>query len=236
MRIAICDDEIPCIEYLYEKIVGNKRIQMIHKFNNVDLLLNAIEDGNQYDLVFMDIDWKNKKETGINFAYRMNTMSPEMQIIFVTGYNDIYSQDIFSQPLNLCGYLVKPVESFRLESLIEKAYEKKQLYATDKLILKQRKITYAIPYGEIRYIESRVHQLYIVTKKQTVIYYGKLEEIMKHLPNTFQQCHKSYLVNMNEIRRLEGYKYILSDETHIPISKTRYQKSKSLFFSYMREI
>ena len=56
---------------------------------------------------------------------------------------------------------------------------------------------------------------------------------MGRLPETFLQCHKSYIVNMNEIRRIERNRIIMTNETEIPISKSRYGDTRSRYFRYM---
>lgn len=234
MRVAICDDEKKCLEYLKDRLEKNSKISYIHMVDDIVDLRNIIEEKEHFDIVFMDIEWNEHHETGINFARQIHNNAPATQIIYVTGYNDKFSQDIFMEEVNLCGYLVKPVEEERLNYLVDKAYNAIQFFETEKLLLETKKGSFAIPYRAIRYAESTGHQVTFYTGKEAVSFYEKLDVIKKQFPDYFVHCHKSYLVNMNEIRRIEGHELVLRDDSHIPVSKTRYAAVKEQFFNYIK--
>lgn len=234
MRVAICDDERACLEYLKEKLEKNPLISYIHIVDDIIDLKNIIEEKERFDIVFMDIEWNSNHENGIDFARELHNSAPVTQIIYVTGYNDRFSQDIFMEEVNLCGYLVKPVEEERLNFLVDKAYKAIQFFETDKLLLESKKGSFAIPYRAIRYAESKGHQITFYTGKEQISFYEKLETLKKRFPEYFVQCHKSYLVNMNEIRRIEGHELVLRDDSRIPVSKTKYVAVKDTFFDYIK--
>ncbi|MBR6638396.1 MAG: response regulator transcription factor, partial [Lachnospiraceae bacterium] len=223
MRVAICDNEKECIEYLRKMLETNPLISSIYEVNDKVDLDNIIDAREQFDIVFMDIDWDHLPKNGINYASEIHNGAPVTQIIYVTGYNDRFSQDVFMEEVNLCGYLVKPVEEERLKFLVEKAYNNIQFFETDTLLLESKKGSYALPYRAIRYAESKTHQVIIHMGREEYVFYEKLEALKKRFPKYYVHCHKSYLVNMNEVRRIEGYELVLRDDSRIPISKLRYQ-------------
>ena len=56
---------------------------------------------------------------------------------------------------------------------------------------------------------------------------------MQLLPENFVRVHRSYIVNMNLVKRLnieDGGRYILTliTEQHVPVGRTRYQSIKQL--------
>ena len=57
---------------------------------------------------------------------------------------------------------------------------------------------------------------------------------MKKLNKDFLRVHKSFLVNMQYIRRIEMKEVTLQDGTVLPVSKTRYSASRDKYFRYMR--
>ena len=57
-----------------------------------------------------------------------------------------------------------------------------------------------IPYTQILYMEARNKRIYIRLKSKEYAIYDTLEELEQRLPQTFQRCHRSYLVNTNCIR------------------------------------
>lgn len=234
MRVAICDDESIALEMLHEQLKEIREITQIRTYlASADFLL-SVENGERFDLVFMDIDWKEEK-TGIDFAADLLKLSPLTQIIYVTGYNDRFSQQIFLKNANLCGFLVKPVNMDTLLQLLEKAKEKMVLQEEEKLVVKGSGIIHAIPYQEISYFESAGRKLVIFTLDGKIEIYEKLDDLRKRLPEGFLQCHKSFLVNMNHIRRIDKNHILLKSGTEIPISRAKYAETRERYFRYMGE-
>ena len=56
----------------------------------------------------------------------------------------------------------------------------------------------------------------------------------KKLHKDFLRIHKSFLVNMQYIRRIEMKEVTMQDGTVLPVSKTRYSASRDKYFRYMR--
>lgn len=102
------------------------------------------------------------------------------------------------------------------------------------LILQHGGITEKIANSQIRYIESNAHQLLIHTISGEVSLYEKLDVYEKKLHKDFLRVHKSFLVNMQYIRRIEMKEVTLQDGTVLPVSKTRYSVSRDKYFRYMR--
>ena len=235
MKIAVVDDEKRVAEYLCNLLQNSKISSTYQMFVDIAKLFDAIEDGEMFDLVLMDIEW-NKKENGIDFSEQLIEICPKTLIIYVTGYNDRFSQHIFLKPSNLCGYLVKPVDPELLEVLLHKANEMVSKLEAEKLVVQQKGVIHAIPYSDICYLESRGHQLIVHTYKDSILCYEQIEELKKRLPQQFFQCHKSYLVNLALTRRITRSSILLKTGEEIPISKARYSDTRTAYFRYMNQI
>ncbi|HHV09857.1 MAG TPA: response regulator transcription factor [Clostridiales bacterium] len=235
MRVAICDDEIIALDSLRMLLKHHAKIQTLRSFLSPELLLEAVDQGEYFDVVFMDIEWKQSLN-GIDFASELNNASPCTQIIYVTGYNDRFSQRIFLKPSNLCGYLLKPIDSVLLDNMLQKAWDTFQKLETQKLIIQHNSAVHAIPFHTICYMESQGHQLIIHTLQDRIICYERLELLKQRLPKQFLHCHKSYLVNMDHIRRIENRQIILKRGEELPVSKAKYAETRSAYFRYMGEI
>lgn len=235
MRVAICDDENIAVEMLHEQLKEIKEITQIRTFLSSADFLSVVENGEWFDIVFMDIDWKEEEKTGIDFAADLLKLSPLTQIIYVTGYNDRFSQQIFLKNANLCGFLIKPVNMDTLLLLLEKAKENMVLQEEEKLIVKENGIVHAIPYQEISYFESAGRKLVIFTLDDKIEIYEKLDDLRKKLPEGFLQCHKSFLVNMNHIRRIDKNFILLKNGAEVPISRAKYAETRERYFRYMGE-
>ncbi len=234
MRVAICDDDKNAIEYLSKKVEEIKIITMINKFNSIAEFRNAIDDGQRFDICFMDIDWEMDRN-GIDFMSELNLIDTTMQVIYVTGYNDRFSQDIFVKKVNLCGFLVKPVDDKLLRSMVDNAVAVIRSMDTEKMIIHQNREVKSIPYKEIIYIESKAHHVLVHTLNEIITFYGSLENERNKLPNYFLNSHKSYAANMNYIKRIEKNKIYFSTGEIIDISKSRYAAVRQKYFEYIGE-
>lgn len=232
MHVAICDDEIEALEILQTHLEQNGRAKQIRKFLSAGQLQDAIIKGDRFDLIFMDIEW-NGPQNGIDFASAVNERCPDTQIIFITGHPDRFYQNIFLKPVNLCGYLRKPIDSDVLEKLMQKALIAIRTKEAQQLLIQHKGTTYAIPIHKIRYLESRGHQLTIHTTDDSVTCYERLEALKERLPRSFHQCHKSYLVNMDCIRHIQQQSILLKTGEELPVSKAKYADTRAAFFSFI---
>ena len=231
MRVAICDDEKAPIEYLSSLLKEIDGIEIVGTFTKQKDLLHVISCGEEIEIVFMDIDWKDDTD-GIQLSKRLFEESPNTQIIYVTGYNDRFSQHIFLEDSNLCGYLVKPVQKELLEAMLKRA-ENRIKRPQDKLVIHQRGQVYAIPFDELLYLESRGHNMIVYTTEDQISIYGRLETYKESLSRGFQQCHKSYVVNMDHIVFVDQNTIWLKNNMKVPISKSKYKEFRENYFKYM---
>jgi len=235
MRVAICDDEVTALEFLRSLLKNQEEISLIRGYHYFNELKAAIEDGDYFDIVFMDIDLQ-QSTNGIDCASELSKICPCTQIIYVTGFNDHYSQQIFLQHSSLCGYLVKPVNPQLLEAMVKKASENIKNIEEQKLLIQQKGIVHAIPFRMIYYLESRGHQLFIHTVQENILCYERIVDLKEHLPRNFFQCHKSYVINFDYIKRIDKNHIGLKTGEELPISKTNYTETRSAYFQYMGEI
>lgn len=233
MRVAICDDETEALALIQAHLEQSGRVKQIKRFLSAKHLQDAVGDGERFDLIFMDIEL-NAPKNGIELAAWVNEACSDTQIVFVTGHPDCYYQQIFLKPVNLCGYLTKPVDPAVLEKLLQKAMETIRAREAQKLLIQQNGTIHAVPISRIKYLESRGHQVIIHTDEK-LICYERLEKLMTRLSRSFFQCHKSYLVNMDFIRRIEKSSALLKNGEEIPISKAKYADTRTAFFRYMGE-
>ena len=232
MHIAVCDDEKNCLDNMEQLLKSYPGISRTEYYQKLEDLSAALKSGITYDLILMDIEWNQSTENGIQFAAQYNLLSPQTQFIFVTAYNDKFSQKIFWETINLCGYLVKPVQKENLEKLLDKVRDK--IFSREALMVQHGGTTEKIPSSQIRYLESKAHQIVIHTLSGEVTIYEKLDVYEKRLHKDFVRIHKSFLVNMRYIRRIEMKEVTMQDGTVLPVSKARYSASRDKYFRFMR--
>ncbi|HHY72377.1 MAG TPA: response regulator transcription factor [Bacillus bacterium] len=171
--------------------------------------------GNTFpDLVFLDIGLENS--SGLELAAEIIELYPAIGIVFVTGFSE-YAHIAYD--IEAIDYLVKPVNETRFAQCINKITS----YLTNKEDL-QKQI--AVKYkGGIELIEQE-KIVYLTTEKKNTkfIYFNSdaklstlntnepLKDIIEKLSNSiFIRTHKSYVVNLNFIKRIEpsGQTYLI---------------------------
>ena len=91
-----------------------------------------------------------------------------------------------------------------------------------------------LPYRQILYLESRLHQVIVhtVRPQDVCAFAAVLDDVEKALPEeTFFRCHQSFLVNIDSIYQLDrtGRNLILSNGETLGISKRYYKDVHRIF-------
>ena len=81
----------------------------------------------------------------------------------------------------------------------------------DKLILSVRQSVEQINCHEIYFLESRGHNVYIY----------------------FHQCHKSYIVNFEQVAHLEKTQFSMTDGRIVPVSRMHQAETKAAYQSFI---
>ena len=232
MRIAVCDDNILFLKEIRTQLEKLNIADQLSCYFNLNAFLCSVEDGPRYDVVLMDIDWQ-QDETGMDIAEKLEQLSPLTKIIYITGYNDRFSQQIFLHKANLSGYLVNPIDTGLLQANLAKVKKALEDQEEPLLTLSSHGKPLSLPCRDILYLESLGHTVNIHTSEETITVYQRLEKILPMLPGGFIQCHKSFIVNMRQIRRFQPPDILLKNSMLIPVSRKRYAETKEAFFCFM---
>jgi two-component system LytT family response regulator len=169
------------------------------------------------------------------------------QIIFTTAYDE-YAIKAFEQ--NATDYLLKPFSKDRFALALNKAREKmissksvhklasemaedlSSFLPLERMVIKDNKGIHVISTNDIHYIEAQDDYVMIFCnngrfmKKQTM---KSLEQRLN--PKQFARVHRSYIVNIAEITRIEPYEKdsfiaILTSGSRVKVSASGYKNLK----------
>lgn len=101
------------------------------------------------------------------------------------------------------------------------------------LMVQYKGIVEKVLFSDILYLESNAHQLTISTVNGKIQIYKKLDDYEKMLPSLFVRVRKSFLVNMNYIKRMERKTLTLENGETLPISRTRAVAARNKFFEFL---
>lgn len=217
-RIAVCDDEQIFIDRIRSILLDCE----IQGFTDSRKLLQAVEEGERYDVIFLDIAMP--KLDGMGLAREIRENDEDVIIVFVTGKIE------FMQT----GYEVRAFR-YLLKDQLEKGLpviwsdiEKELADRKDKyFVFEFNRQTYRYACREILYFESELRRVILHSKNDTAVLYGNLDKIEEAHP-VFVRIHKSYLVNPRHIRSLSAENVILANGEVLPVSRRYRQRAERL--------
>lgn len=170
--------------------------QVVFQSGNIDDVLNYLK-ANHTDVLILDINLKSNI-TGIELAKQVRKYNKNIYLIFTTAHLE-YA--LLAYKLKTFDYLAKPVTQERLEETILRLIDdvtnspKNYLFIGNKTILDQDKI---------QYIKRDGMKLVFYTQTEEYETYSSFNKIMKSLSNNFVRCHKSFVVNINNITNIDS--------------------------------
>ncbi len=235
MKVAVCDDDRSALERVVGMICGMDIVKVCDVYQSVPDLVKAVKNKKHYDIVVMNIGGGSGFD-GINGARRLGELDADTKIIYMTRYTEKYVQEIFLSPANLSGFLVKPVDEEMLKKNLQKVMETRARPENQKMEITYKHKVESIPYDDIFYLESMGHLVVIHTKKGDYRSYDRLEKVKERLPGNFVHCHKSYVVNMDCIQRIDKNRIFLINSKELPISKSRYGETRERYALYTEQL
>lgn len=231
LRLAVCDDNVLFLQEMEKILSEDRRVKKITVYENPKKLLEDIEkEKKDFDAIFMDIEFE-KEGNGIQYVQKIFQKAPHIQLIYVTGYHDRYAQHIFLTDANLTGYLMKPVDQKLLNQYMDKICEKRE--SKRIITFSVRGKDHLVAADSVLYLESNNHRVLIHTENASYSVYDKLSNFHLKLPDSFIQCHKSFLINMKQISSIEGNEVYFPDGSHVPVSKVHQERVRKSYFSYI---
>lgn len=196
-------------------------------FSNADCLRQSINQGERYALLFLDILLGDGN--GLQFAKHLRKEKRSMDIIFISSSKDYAIESYDVSPLY---YLLKPIQSEALESALDQ-FLNKTITQSICFTTSKRGLLH-IYLADVKYFEIYGHEIIIHTKNGAAERCsGTLKNMEELLPSmSFIRPHRSYLVNLDQIREIFRYRIRLSSGELIPISKSLYNKVQNQFIEY----
>ena len=100
--------------------------------------------------------------------------------------------------------MCKPVSKQNLELTILRLFDDIKKHTSNKKYIKLNNKNTLIDQNEIQYIERDGTKLKIHTNDKNFETYNSLNKLQSVLPSNFVRCHKSFVVNINNITQIES--------------------------------
>lgn len=238
----IIEDEKPARDLIASYLKDEDRVEIIGQYENGFSGLKAIHEMHP-DLIFLDVQMP--KLTGFEM---LELLEYRPEIIFTTAY-DQYAIKAFEQ--NAVDYLLKPFSKERFMEAITKLFERieKKDNGDDQLarirkhfeeseetlhrvVIKKKGKIHVISTDKINYLEAQDDYVMIYTENERFLKQQTMKYFEKHLDNEmFIRVHRSYIVNVQSIDRIEPYEktnfiLILKNDSKVPVSRSGMQVLK----------
>lgn len=166
------------------------------------------------DLIFLDI--KMPDISGIEF---FNSLSKKPLLIFTTAYTE---HAVTSFEMDAVDYLLKPFSLARFIKGCNKAFElhkfRNASETSDHLYVKTGYEQLKVFYDDILYLEAAGNYVTFVLKDRNLLSRSTFAEIVNTLPpQKFVRVHRSYIVAINKIDKVERQQVTLQKAV-VPVS------------------
>src|SRR5579871_5317151 len=240
LRAAIVDDEELARQLLREYLWEAGGIEIVAESGNGFDAVKAIGELKP-DLVFLDVQMP--KLDGFEV---LELIDPPPAVIFVTAY-DQYAMRAFDA--HAVDYLLKPFHLERFKKALERARDRigksrttgpsaAELAAAarppgqalERIVVKDGSKVHIIAVEKLDYVEAQDDYIALHSEKKSYLKQQTISSIETQLdPAKFARVHRSYIVNLERIARIEPYTKdsrvaVLQDGTQIPVSRSGHGK------------
>jgi len=244
MRVIIVDDEHLARAVLREHLAAHADVQIVGECANGFEAVKAIGELAP-DLVFLDIQMP--KLDGFEVVELAGTGT---HYVFVTAY-DQFALRAFE--VHAVDYLLKPFSRERLDAAL--AHARARLHGPapaaagmqavlseaaqrhgplTRVLIRDGARVHVVPAATIDYIEAQDDYVAVCAGGKRWLKNQRLSELEGQLdPQAFLRVHRSYIVNVGAIARIEpagrdSHCAMLRDGTRIPVSRSGYARVREL--------
>lgn len=241
LRAVIVDDEDLARQLLREYIGDSGGVEVVAECGNGFDAVKVIGEMKP-DLVFLDVQMP--KLDGFEV---LELIDPPAAVIFVTAY-DQYAMRAFDA--HAVDYLLKPFRLDRFQKALERARARlgeprpaaAELTAAarppgqalERVVVKDGSKVTIIPIAKLDYVEAQDDYIALHSEKKSYLKPQTISSIEGQLdPRRFVRIHRSYIVNLERIARIEPYTKdsrvaILQDGAQLPVSRAGHARLKEL--------
>ena len=236
------DDEELARSIIREYLAEHVEIEIVAECSNGFEAVKAATELKP-DLLFLDVQMPK-----LNGFEVLELIESDVVVVFITAYEQ-YAVKAFD--VHAVDYLLKPFSRERFDEALERAKEKLELReyppqqeiisaarpkgeTIERVLIRDGSRVFVIPAEKIDYIEAQDDYIAIRSEGKTHLKKQRLSDLQSLLdPNRFVRVHRSYILNIDRLARLELYAKdsrmaILKDGTQLQVSRSGYDKLKEM--------
>lgn len=241
MKITLCDDsmadlrEIEKLLLKYKMLYPDKMFDL-EKFSDPSRLYHRISEGDLADIYILDMLMPSR--TGIDLGRQIRNFGFENIIIYVTSSDD-YALDAYG--VHAIRYLLKPIDESKLFEALDYGLSYTKVKEDPVYLVKTKDGLVQTSCSKIEYIENTGRKLEVHLSNgkilKSLFIRQSFEEEIREITEkkSFQQIHKSFLVNLNYVKQLNADSILVASGRLLPISKARASTVKRNYLLFVSE-
>lgn len=225
----ICDDSVKLVNEVVDIVnkfmINNNMHYKTHKFYDYDdKFYSLMESASNCKIYILDIETPTR--SGIDIARKIRTKDKNSVIIFLTGHDEL-GLVVLKSCLNFLTFISKFDDyETKLTSALKEALE--FISIKRAICFTEHGIKYNIMINNILYITRDTIERKTIIKTDSNEYkiYMTLEKINELSNNYFTKTHKSCLVNMNRVEKINCNQNLITFDngTVIDLLSKKYKK------------
>ena len=238
MKVAICDDEKICraqaldiaTDYAEQR---RDRSIVFDVFADSESLLDAVGNGNRYDIFILDIVMPGLN--GIALGKALRDAGVEGKIIYLTSSEE-YALDSFK--VRAFHYLLKPIDRQTFFDVMDEAVSSISVKRDRSLIVKTRENNARITFDSILYatLTGRAVTYYLTdgqTVESTTLRTSFTESVQELLADKrFALCGASMVANMHHITMVDSEGVVFQNTWRVFLGKKACRELRGTWNAY----
>ncbi len=244
LTAVIVDDEAPARMLLKEYLAAHGGIELVGECANGFEAVKAVTERHP-DLLFLDIQMP--KLDGFEVLELLGSALEHTAVIFATAHDE-FALRAFE--VHAVDYLLKPYGPERFRDAVSKAVARlgkqspappaalaadaRRQRGTERVLIRDGAQVHVLPIDTIDYVEAQDDYVAFHAAGKSYLKEQTLGDVEASLdPSRFVRVHRSFVVNVERIARVEPYAKdsrvaILRDGSRLPVSRAGYQRLNDL--------
>jgi two-component system LytT family response regulator len=248
IRVVIVDDEELARRVLAEHLAAHPDVQLVAECANGFEAVKAVSE-TRPDLLFLDIQMP--KLDGFEV---LELVGRDVAVVFVTAYDE-YALRAFE--VHAVDYLLKPFGAERLAEALEQFRRGRASRAAGaapdlpaastlaaaarppgefagRIVVRDGPRVHVVPVHKLDFVQAQDDYVCLISEGRRFLKEQTMAEIEGALdPARFVRIHRSYILNLERLTRLEPYGRdtrvaVLADGTRLPVSRSGYARLNEL--------
>lgn len=184
-------------------------------------------------LVFIDLDNKSRLKNPFCFINELHHYLEELPGFVGLSSSRKLAYDAIKN--NFLDFLLKPLSEFEMRKVLMKYQQNSKKKYSEKLCLKSYSDYRFINFEEILYLKADNNTTdFYLTHGRKVSAYKTLKHFHNSLPGGFLRVHHSYIINTNQVIRINYGKSLIALHGQAP--EIPFSKSYKLQVDHLKEI